>query len=189
MSRARGKKRGLTYKPLAAKRVPGEGLDLREKVVFINRVSKVVQGGRRFSFSALVVVGDGRGKVGFATGKAREVAEAVRKGVERAGRSLVVIPRDGGTLPHVIVGRSGAGEVLLRPAAPGTGLIAQSSVRAVLELAGYTDALTKCLRSNNPGNVVLAVMDGLARLQTRPEVESQRGVKLRRGRASARDSG
>ena len=150
---------------------------LIDKVVRINRVAKVVKGGRNFSFSALVVVGDGEGSVGYGLGKATEVPEAIKKGLEKAKRNMVKISLLNGTVPFEVVGRAGAGRVMLKPASPGTGLIAGGGIRAVLEAAGVTDILTKCIGTHNTQNIVRATMAGLQSLCTKEEVAKKRGLR------------
>ncbi|RUM87843.1 MAG: 30S ribosomal protein S5 [Thermodesulfatator sp.] len=160
-------------------------LELIEKIVFINRVAKVVKGGRRFSFSALAVVGDGKGGVGFAMGKAKEVPEALRKATEKARKAMVKIPMVGTTIPHEIIGHFGAGRVLLKPAPPGTGVIAGAVVRAIMEAAGIHDVLTKCIGTNNPHNVLRATFNGLNEIKDSVNRAKLRGKTIGRSEKAA----
>lgn len=158
-------------------RIEADTLDLQEKLVHLNRVAKVVKGGRTFRFSALMVVGDGNGHVGCGMGKAAEIPDAIRKGIDDAKKNMITVPLTESTIPHEIIGEYGAGRVLLKPAAEGTGVIAGGPVRAVLELSGVKNVRTKCLRSNNPKNVVAATIEGLASLKSAEEVAALRGKK------------
>ncbi|MGB5994773.1 MAG: 30S ribosomal protein S5 [Candidatus Deferrimicrobiaceae bacterium] len=159
------------------KRVNPEGLDLKDRVIHISRVAKVVKGGRRFSFTAVVVVGDGNGHVGSGLGKANEVPEAIRKAVQNAKRDLLRVPVVDGTIPFEVIGKFGASHVVMRPASQGTGVIAGSGVRAVIESAGIANILTKSLGSNNPHNLVKAAMEGLSQLRRPDEIYGMRGRK------------
>jgi small subunit ribosomal protein S5 len=153
--------------------------DIEERVVAVNRVAKVVKGGRRFSFSALIIVGDKKGRVGYGLGKAKEVPEAIRKGTQAAEKSMVKIPVDSGTIPHTVLGAFDAGKILFKPAAEGTGVKAAGACRTILELVGIRNVLTKSLRGNNPHNVVKATFDGLKKLRSVEEVASARDIEVK----------
>jgi small subunit ribosomal protein S5 len=157
-------------------RIDPNELNLTDRVIHINRNAKVVKGGRRFSFSALVVVGDGQGCVGVGLGKAKEVPEAIRKGVEGAKKDLIKVPMAGGTIPFDVIGKFGAGKVLLKPASAGTGVIAGGAARAILEAAGVENVLSKCLGSNNPHNVVKATINALSQLKSAEVIKARRGI-------------
>jgi len=159
-------------------RIKASELDLKDKLVHINRVAKVVKGGRRFSFNAIVVVGDGNGHVGVGLGKANEVADAISKGTDDAKKNVVKVPVINGTVPHEVLGKYGAGKVMLRPAAPGTGIIAGGGVRAVLELAGVKDVLTKQMGSSNPHNVVKATLSALLSMRDARMIARERGISV-----------
>ncbi|MBQ7828200.1 MAG: 30S ribosomal protein S5 [Clostridia bacterium] len=161
-----------------ANRIDASKLELKEKLVVVNRVSKTVKGGRVARFAALMVVGDENGHVGYGLGKAAEVPEAIRKGIEDAKKNMIEVSLKDTTIPHEILGKFGAGSVLLKPAAPGTGIIAGKTVRAVLELAGIKNIRAKCLRSNNPTNVIKATFEGLKVLRTAEEVAKTRGIDV-----------
>ncbi len=156
-------------------RIDSSSLDLKDKLVYLNRVAKVVKGGKRFSFNAIVVVGDGNGHVGTGLGKANEVPEAIRKAIDQAKKSLIKVPLADGSIPYTVTGAYGAGRVFLRPASAGTGIIAGGAVRAVVESAGIHNVLTKCLGTNNPHNVVKATMDGLRQLRSPESIAAVRG--------------
>ena len=160
---------------IVRKRIDPAQLELQDRVVYINRVAKVVKGGRRFSFSAIVVVGDGNGHLGFGLGKANEVPDAIRKAVERAKKGIIEVPLNAGTIPHEIIGRYGSSQVFIKPAQEGTVVIAGGALRAVVEVAGIRNILTKCYGSRNPHNVVKATVQGLSMLKTPEAVAKQRG--------------
>lgn len=166
-------------------RVDNNETNLTDRVIHINRTSKVVKGGRRFSFSALVVVGDGSGNVGYGLGKAKEVPEAIRKGVENAKKNMISVPIQGTTIPYDVIGKFGAGKVMLRPASEGTGVIAGGAARAILEVAGISDILSKCLGSNNPHNVVKATIEALQQLRSPEEIRTRRGLGQNSSEAKA----
>jgi len=164
--------------PTVIKKLDANSYQLKDQVVSINRVTKVVKGGKNLSFSALVVVGDGHGVVGFGIGKAKEVPSAIKKGIEAAKKNLIRVPMHGTTIPHRIIGNFGSGSVLLKPAPDGTGIIAGGAVRAIMECAGIADILTKSLGSTNPHNMVLAALDGLQQLTTVEQIARERGMEV-----------
>jgi len=166
-------------------RVDNNETNLTDRVIHINRTAKVVKGGRRFSFSALVVVGDGSGNVGYGLGKAKEVPEAIRKGVENAKKNMISVPIQGTTIPYDVIGKFGAGKVMLRPASEGTGVIAGGAARAILEVAGISDILSKCLGSNNPHNVVKATFKALQLLRSPEDIRARRGIGQNSSEAKA----
>lgn len=174
-------KKKASKKAPAKKRQNNNGMDveLEERVVAVNRVAKVMKGGRRFSFSALMIVGDKKGRVGFGLGKAKEVPEAIRKATQAAQKSMITVPVDGGTIPHTVMGEFDAGQILFKPAAEGTGVKAAGACRSILELAGVKDVLTKSLRGNNPHNIVKATFDALAQLRSVEEVARVRGKEAK----------
>lgn len=159
-------------------KIKSSELELRDKLVYVGRTAKVVKGGRRFNFSAIVVVGDGNGHVGYGLGKASEVVDAVTKATEAAKKSIVKVTLQGTTLPHEVIGKFGAAKVLIRPATPGTGVIAAGGVRAILELAGVQDVLTKSLGSSNPHNTIKATLRGLTDMEDAPSVAARRGISV-----------
>lgn len=180
-----GEKRGKRRAPPAKKKLPTVAPDFEERVVAVNRVAKVVKGGRRFSFSALMIVGDKKGRVGYGLGKAKEVPEAIRKATQAAQKNLVKVPLEGGTIPHDVLGEYDAGKVLFRPAAEGTGVKAAGACRSILELAGVRDVLTKSLRGNNPHNIVKATFAALRNLRSMESIAKARGKEAKGLRVKA----
>ena len=172
-------KKGRDRKPAPRKKQSNIDVELEERVVAVNRVAKVMKGGRRFSFSALMIVGDKKGKVGYGLGKAKEVPEAIRKATQAAQKSMISVPVDGGTIPHSVLGEFDAGKILFKPAAEGTGVKAAGACRSILELAGIKDVLTKSQRGNNPHNIVKATFDALKQLRSAEEVARVRGKDVK----------